>query len=425
MQKPILLLMLAIIMGLPLAAQPSKVTSGVLDFQNGNIAEAIEKLETALQAGEENPALFAKGKAKNIAKAHYYLHAAYGQVARDTSLRDLQAQYPDAALLAAEHLNLALNHEYGKTWQTKATLDNAAMNVWYSLYSDGLNFFNESNYERATQYFAAADEVNPDHFLTNRMLGTAQLMVPDTAAAVTSLEKSLSIFQTRYVDGDDVEALKATPEYEQDLSQVSYVAQQLAVIYNAQGEARKALDVLRKGEEIDPNDPDMKRQELNIYNQNPELFEEAVAKFESAIKENPDDDQIKLAFASMLERNNRAEEALAIYQEVYAKNPNDLQANYGLGAAYINQAAAISEKKMKSNNDKDIAAYDQEIIALLRKAYPFMKKLHELQPTEREWLSQLVSITGNLSAVAETKEEEQQYTDEMELYGKKLHDLSN
>ncbi|RMG70440.1 MAG: hypothetical protein D6722_08670 [Bacteroidetes bacterium] len=427
MQKPILLLMLATLLSLPLAAQPSKVTSGVLDFQNGNVGEAIEKLEAALAAGEENPDLFRKGKAKYIAKAHYYLHAAYARVARDTSLKDLQAQYPDAALLAADHLDLALNHEYGKQWQTRATLDNASMNVWYSLYSGGVDFFNEANYDRATAYFLGADKANPNHFLTTRMLGTAQLMQEDTAAAIASLEKALNLFKARYMDNEDekaLEALKATSEYEEDLGQISYVAQQLAVIYNAQGDPRKALDVLKVGEEIDPNDPDMKRQELNIYNQNPELFEEAVSKFESAIAENPDDDQIKLAYASLLERNERAEDALAIYQEVYEKDPNNLLANYGLGASYINQAAEISQVKMATDNEEKIAEYDKQIIALLRQAYPYMKKLHELQPTEREWLSQLVSITGNLSSVADNDEEAQRFEEEMTLYGKKLGELN-
>ncbi|MEZ4829992.1 MAG: hypothetical protein R3C61_27470 [Bacteroidia bacterium] len=116
----------------------------------------------------------------------------------------------------------------------------------------------------------------------------------------------------------------------------------------------------------------------------------------------------------MLDQTGKPDDALKLYQEVYDTDKMDISANYGIGAYYINKAAAISEAKMKLDDEDKIDAMNKEIIANLEKAYPFMKFLHEQQPNEREWLSQLVNIAPILG-----KDEE------MMEYGKKLRELSN
>ncbi|GAB4419299.1 MAG: hypothetical protein OHK0039_31550 [Bacteroidia bacterium] len=425
--------MLLLMPWMALVAQPSKVTSGVLAYQNGDIADAIDKLETALAAGESNPELYAKSKARNLPKAYYHLYYCYSRVATDTSLTELRAKYPDAIFRAQDNFTKALAADdptygsYTKEWSTKATLEQAQTNIWAILVNEGLQIYYTGDSEQALKYFVAAETANPGQFLSSRMLGQTYIGVADTANAIKYLENAMSTYRNTYVNIDETEkaALKESQDYKSSTEQISYITQQLAVIYNAQGNTRKALDILAEGISYNPEDPDMKRQELNIYQQNPDLFEEAKQKFEAAIAAAPDEDQIKMAYAGLLDRTNRFDEAKALYQQVYDQDPNSLQANYGLGAFYVNQAAAISEKKMKMTKDADIEAADLQIIALLKQAYPFMKKLHELQPTEREWLSQLVTITGVLYSGESDKEKSAEMEAEMEMYGKKLGELNN
>ena len=42
--------------------------------------------------------------------------------------------------------------------------------------------------------------------------------------------------------------------------------------------------------------------------------------------------------------------------------------------------------------EAEIIAIDDEIKGLMKKAEPYMQKLHEMEPDELEWISQLVSI---------------------------------
>ena len=63
--------------------------------------------------------------------------------------------------------------------------------------------------------------------------------------------------------------------------------------------------------------------------------------------------------------------------------------------------------------DDEIEAADTEIKGLMSQAYPYLKTLHKLQPNEREWLSQLVNVTGFMGK-----------DDEMMEYSKKLAEMN-
>ncbi|MDX2283609.1 MAG: hypothetical protein NW241_05575 [Bacteroidia bacterium] len=402
-----LLIALTALLALQAAAQNSKVTTGVLAQQQGNTAEAILKLEEALG----NQALIKN--VKLIPKAHYYLAKAYLDLAADTSKKELRTKYPDFAERAKSNYDKAISHPEGDTWKKQAILDNFSYSLWVVFFNDGISLFSGENNAKALDRFKASDELNPNHFLTLRMLGAAYVYNGDTTGCVNTLEKAVEVYKKRYyADDAGAQALRATPEFQTDSGQVSYVYQQLAVIYNKQGDGEKAIGMLEEGMKY-TKDEALSRQELNIYQQNPALFEMAVKKFQEAIAANPKDMQIKVVFASMLDRNERIEEAHALFQEVYNADPKSIEANFGLARYYINQAAAVNEKKSKEYNEAKVDAMDVEVRKLLETAYPFMKFLHEAQPTEPEWLRQLVSITGNIGKDAEMVE-----------YGKKLRDLS-
>ncbi|MEM7368253.1 MAG: hypothetical protein AAF587_06590 [Bacteroidota bacterium] len=394
-----------------LLAQPSKVTSGVLAQQGGNNEEAIEKLEAAIA----DKSLFVKGKAKHLPKAYYSLYKAYFAVAADTSMN-----VPDALTKAKDYYTMAINDPgYGDKYQKQSVLENATGNLWGAFYNKGITDFNLENDASALTSFQNADELKPDHILTQRMLGAIYISTQDSMNGVKSLEKAINLFKAKYIDADEasIKAVKEAPDYEVDSSQISYMYQQLAVLYNSgygsvEPDARKALDLLSDGMNVDPNDQDLKRQELNVYQQNPALFAESKKKFEEAINANQGDLQIKLAYANLLDRNGDLDDAFQYYKEVNESDSDNIGGIYGVGAYYINKAAEISNAKAKYTKDAEIEAADKQILELVEKAYPYMVKLHELQPNEREWLSQLINITPMIGK-----------DQEMEMYYEKMKKL--
>lgn len=386
-----LIFMLTLVGLTTVSAQKSKVTTGILNFDSGRYDEAIEALETGLA----DPSAFKK--TKDLAKGYYYLSKAYYMATGDSAIL---AMYPDAILKAkAAYDKLYDLGEAGAMWQKRTVLDNTEANLWAQLYNKGVNLFNNNEDEAALTHFIAAQELNPEHFLTNRMLASAYLVKEDTAKTIELLTKSLDVYNEKYIDTDSAalatnmldESFASMAEL--DKGQVSYVVRQLAVIHEKQGNTDKALETLTIGASILPDNEDISRQELSIYQAHPDLYEQAVGKFESQLESNPEDNAVRLAFASMLERNNKTQEALDLYQDAYDLDPENLQANYGLAAMRINLAAVLSEQKMESNDDDEIEQINAEIEKLCTEAYPYLVWLHEAQPDEPEWLSQLVNIT--------------------------------
>ncbi|MDP5171754.1 MAG: tetratricopeptide repeat protein [Bacteroidia bacterium] len=372
------------------SAQKSKITSGVLDFDQGRYEEAVESLEEGLS----HPEMFKK--TRDMAKGYFYLAKAYYSLLGND---DLAEKYPDAALKAKKAFDQMQATPDGAMYQNRAILENLSENIWGQVYNKGVNLFNSNEDDDALTYFIAAQELNPEHFLTNRMLASAYLVKADTANTVELLSKAISVYKSKYIDTDQAQLATMMEDEgfsqiaDLDKSQLSYVVRQLAVIHEGQGKTEEALSVLEDGAKLLPEDEDVRRQELSIYQAHPDLFERATAKFEAQMESNPEDNAIRLAYASMLERAGKNDEALALYQKAYDQDNENLQANYGLAAIRINMAAELSEKRTQTNNDNEIDQYNEQIKTLCSEAYPYLVWLHNAQPNEPEWVSQLVNVT--------------------------------
>jgi tetratricopeptide (TPR) repeat protein len=250
------------------------------------------------------------------------------------------------------------------------------------------------------------------------MVGSSQLAIKDTVAAIKTFQDAVEVFKKSYNSSiEGIEALKAGEQYQIDAGQLSYITQTLGILHQSQGQYKEALAAINTGLELLPGDEDIARVKLHIYQQTPELFAEAKKKFETAIADNPEDVNLKMAYAELLSKNGEDDEAKGLYDRVYEQDPNNFMANYGKGAYYINKAAKISDAIMKlgTSSDDEWKTYqmNDEIVELLKKAYTYMKWLHENDPKNAEWLRQLVNITPIIGKDDETAD-----------YAKKLGELN-
>ncbi|MCI4667200.1 MAG: tetratricopeptide repeat protein [Bacteroidia bacterium] len=421
MKQLTIILFMCFSMGSVLMAQPGKINGAVVTYTSSQKpGEAAVKLQAALS----DTTLFYPKKEKALYKGYYYYAVCLAKMVSSDTVNVKKFDQP--AIDAHKYYQKVMTSEqYATKYKRLAETDQAEYSIWSALYNLGLKYFNSEQYGKSAAHYKLAAVYKPDHILTNRMLGASSMMVKDTASATQALETALSSYQKQYeglteaqiqektksmiLSGVDFRAQKSV-----DSSQLSYIVQQLAVLYDVKGEPKKALNTLSDGLKLSPGDEDMKRQELNIYNRNPELFEESKAKFEAAIEKNPEDLPIKLAYAAMLERNGELDRAFELFEDAYKRNPEDLQANYRLAAYYVNKAADLSAKKSDYTKMEDIDKADAEIKGYAGKAYPFLVWLHNKQPNEAEWLKRLVEISGIIGK-----------DDEMLEYGKKLGELKN
>lgn len=347
-------------------AQNSKVTSGVIAYDNGRFEESIEKLEEALSNKADL-------KEKNIPKAHIYLCRAYLGVASDSSL---MAQYPDAVEKAYMHYEQTKETDPDGKYEAMLTL--TEQSLWPSIFNAGAMAYNEEKYEDSRDYFIKAIALSPEDINSHIMLGYSNWMMRDSSAAVETLRGAIDAY-----DANPVE------ESKNDIARAYLM---IATVSDGKGNSAEALEILSEAREKFPTDRDLQRTELSIYQKRPDLFEGAKTKFEEAIKADPDDNNLKLAYADLLDKNGDRERAMTLFQEVLDADPDNVNANIQIGASFINQAAEVNKKKMEMTKEADIDAANEEIRALMRKAEPYMKKLMKLEPNQVEWVSQMISI---------------------------------
>lgn len=385
MKKLTLILSLVLMVIMQVQAQNSKVTSGVIAFDAGRYEEAVEKLTVALENKDQL-------KEKNIPKAHYYLSQAYLRVGQDTALIK---QYPDALLKSYDHLELAKETDASGKYKKQATL--AETMVWPTMFNIGATAYNQKDYESSLAHFERAVKLSPDDVNTIMMLGYSQYMMKDTTNALTTWQRTIDAYEKLLANATDEEPV----EPNKDIA-AAYLL--VGSFKDLKGDIRGALEAIQAGRKNFPNDKELQRTELSLYQKSPELFAEAESKFQKAIEENPDDLIIQLAYAGMLKENGQVDRALALYNGVLAKDPDNLQANIQIGAHHVNVASEKNDAKMKLSKESEIDAADKEVSSSLKKAYPYMQKLHKLQPTEPEWINQLVSISLFLGLDKEAEE---------------------
>jgi tetratricopeptide (TPR) repeat protein len=394
MKKVSFILFFALLLGMQFVSAQgdpnSKVVTGVIAYEGNRYDEAILKLTEALGKSDLL-------KPKNVPKTHYFLMQSYIRVSGGDAA--LKAKFPDAEDKACESLiklketkNMATGADL-KTYENGIAL--AEQQLWTAIFNKGVEVYGNANYSDALKYSSRANQLAPDNYMSPFMLGFAQIMMKDSMAAKTTWEKCIDLYAKTQI-GDKSKI---------DTNMVN-VYLNLANIYTVKEGNVKALKIVQEGLTRFPKDPNLEITELSIYQRDPSLLKEALTKFEEATKKNPNDEKIFVAYASLLEKAGREKDALGVYEQVLQKSPDNLYANLNSGAYYVNKAAAVKkEMDAAGDNEKLYKEKYEEVKGNLAKAYPFMVKVHQKEPTNIEWVSQLVSITSYLMLDGKEMEE--------------------
>lgn len=389
------ILLVMVLMCAGLTAQNSKITTGVLSVQDRDFEAAIEQLSTGLS---DVTAL----KEKNIPKGYINLAVAYQNVAVAEGTKE---KYPDGLMMAYDAYKKAVeNQGYADNTTNKLIensgllLKNAIYNEAATAYNDGSNATDENvqtvAFSKASTHFKAACEMDKEDYNARVMMGYSNLMLKDTTSALASLDEAISMYS------------KLDPKPETPDANIGSAFIQGSLLNMYQNNVRKALDMVAAGKKLYGGETEaekkvaenLDRVALAIYSQNPSLFKEARVEFEKAIKANPEDVEVKLAYAGLLSQREDQEDkdySLTLYRSILETDADNYQANANVGVFYINEAAANSTKMMSDNtSEEEVAALEKGIIESLRNAYPYIKKAHEAKPDFLEWVNQLVNITS-------------------------------
>jgi len=377
--KKLILTALIMMISFSMIGQTSKRTSaynyqryGQLDLAKKAIDEASQDAKTSIDA-----------------KTWFYRGNIYYDIAVSTN-EDYRKLDPDPFGVAFQ--------SYMKAKELDAKNEFAADILKYTVaigegyYNQGVINYNEEKFKDAALNFEKAFNIGK----SVNMIDTSALV--NAAVAATQ--------------GNELQMSK---QYYQQLISMGVqkpdIYASLSEIYKAEGDTAMALQTVVKGRELFPGDFNLLIAETNIFLSSDEK-EKAKGNLESALEIDNTNPSIFFAVGTIYDQMGDIDKAVGAYENALKLNPEYFEANYNLGALYVNQAADILDKANDLPLDA-VAEYDaakKKADEMLEKSLPYLEKALELMPDDTNTMVSLKEIYTRLGM-----------TDKLKTIDEKLH----
>jgi tetratricopeptide (TPR) repeat protein len=298
----------------------------------------------------------------------------------DTTYRKLD---PDPLKVAYDSYMKA--KELDTKGEFTADIDRYTLAIAEGYYNLGVLAYNEQDFKGSALNFEKS-------FNVNRNFGRIDTTALYNAAVAAGL-------------GNEAQLAK---QYYQQVAELGYerpdIYSSLADIYKAEGDTAKAVKVVEEGRSKFPGDFNLLVAEINIYLATDEK-EKAKADLETALEMDKTNPSIFFAVGTIYDQLGDIEKAVDAYKTAIQLNPAYFEANYNLGALYVNQAAEILDKANDLPLDA-IAEYDkQKALAddMLEASLPYLEKSLELMPEDVNTMVSLKEIYTRLGMTEKLK----------------------
>ncbi|MCK9203918.1 MAG: tetratricopeptide repeat protein [Bacteroidales bacterium] len=265
-------------------------------------------------------------------------------------------------------------------------------------YNAAVEFYNKRDYKDAMLAFAKGAEV----IEVSNISDTLSLLNAATCASLANEKSAAKEYYLKLLKGN----------YK---SQVVYIS--LSDIYRQEKDSTNAIKYVRMGQAAYPNDLRLLLTETNIYltfnNTDKALHNLEVAKQKDSanysvffalgtIYDNISNDSSKTPEV----RAKAFDNAIKTYKDALRINPEYFEANYNLGAMYVNKAASINDdaNKLPLDATEQFDKLKKEADSYLERALPFLEKATELQPDDLNTLFSLKQIYGRTNKQDKVKE---------------------
>jgi tetratricopeptide (TPR) repeat protein len=363
MKKTAIFLMVLMVGGMTFG-QNSKVVSAYNYLRNLQLKEAKEAIDPAV----EHP------KTMSDAKAWFYRGNVY--------LAIMMSEDPEVRALAENALSVA-EESYNKALELddkdryKAEIIERIPFMAEQYYNQGVQLYNVQEFDKAMQSFIKARE-------TNARVGREDSLALFNAALCAELAEK------------NTEAKK----YYNELIQLGYEGEPNAVplyislsrIHKAEKDTTGAIAVIRKGLERYPGEFNLLIEETNIHLSSGNVVE-AQKNLEKAIEVDATNPTIFFAVGTTYDQMGDMEKAAEAYKNAVELNAEYFDANYNLGALYVNEAAAIIEEANQLPlGDPKYDVAKKKADDMLLEALPYLEKANQIDPKELNTLVTLKEI---------------------------------
>ncbi len=319
---------LSALLALVLSCQPKEVTSAKIYMQDSNWDAAVEQLETALEMEPKN------------AEANYLLGQLY---AREGRFDEMNKHFAAATEYTDIYLPdiLAVREQY-----------------WIEKYILGVRSLDETNYERAESALTIAILIDSTKTDAYRKLALTYL-------GENKPQQALALYETLVKrHPNDINLLLSTGN-----------------LYYSQRQYARVIPILQKILAIDPTHRDALANIALSYDALGEA-QKARDSYQAAIAANPSDPGLIFLFGVHHYKEGNFQDAIILFEQALTIAPDDFDSMSNIGSAYLSLAENIRKSLKDKQNaaPKEALALKNEAILNYQRAIPYLEKSLELQP---------------------------------------------
>jgi hypothetical protein len=273
-------------------------------------------------------------------------------------------------------------------------------------------------YTEIVQLMDVSADIDPNSYIPFDLRGQAKLGLLDSAGAHADFSNATRLIEANTHTRPDL--LIGYSYYRKALIE-RYQQRNVNAALATLDKGKAALErewgkVAAKRSEMKPEDfanqekqyadakGDLTNFELDLLLNAPEKLQQAIDKFKVAIGNEPNNYVLHVAYAQLLEKINKSEDAAAIYEKATRIDPANQMAWFNLGAMYVNKAVALYQEANKiSDNPAKAKQLQTQADDLFRQALPYLQKANEIDQCDSETLRALLQLTINLQMNDEYK----------------------
>ena len=253
------------------------------------------------------------------------------------------------------------------------------------LYNQGVQEFQATNYDQATNYFEQA-------------IGVSEIY--------GSID-TLAIFNAG-LSAENAKNYDKAVQYYSKVIELNYpqplIYSSLSNIYLVEKDTTKAFEVIAQGRAKYPEEFALLITETNMYLVAGKT-EEAMKNLKQAVVTDPSNPTIHYAVGASYDQMGIKEEAIQAYTKAIELKPDFFEPNYNLGALYVNKAAEILNEANKLKlNDPNYDVMKNQADEFLSTSLPYLEKATSLDPKDQSTLLALKEIYTRLGMYEKLKE---------------------
>ncbi len=398
-------------------SQSSALKTGILDYQSGKYDDAVARLSEVMKAPE-------KLKSKEVPEGWFYLGKSKAVlISNAMSIQDASAlvKYKGYDLDAYYCYNQAL--KAGPKSELQETIELEINNLYYLIFNSGNTQYLLGDNTSALKYYNTAAEIAevheiPGDYQVYSLRGQTYLSIGDSVKAYNDFATSTKHYLVdspeipdanigfayysmaiieRYSNNDLDKALELT-QVGNELMQKEY--DRLKGLFNDGSSDQRML--VSQSEQFGNIMDALNRFELDIYQVSPDKYEEAVAKFEKALEENPNDANMWLVYGNLIEYED-IDGAYEAYKKAVENAPENSIGHFNAGANRVNKGTAYARKANEEFDYQKAQEWQEKVNEEFKTALPHLKKAHELEPDNIYVIDALLQVTIQLEMMDDYK----------------------